>query len=61
MTESMLERDAALAEIVRRPVAAYQPERIYLFGSMARGDPDADSDYDLDGRRAGRRTARASG
>ena len=40
-------RDTALAEIVRRLVAAYQPERIYLFGSMARGETDADSDYDL--------------
>ena len=26
-----------LTDIVRRLVAAYQPERIYLFGSMARG------------------------
>lgn len=37
----------ALAEIVRRLVEAYQPERIYLFGSVARGESDADSDYDL--------------
>ncbi|HKZ20350.1 MAG TPA: nucleotidyltransferase domain-containing protein [Acidimicrobiia bacterium] len=47
MTEPILERDRTLAEIVRRLVGAYQPERIYLFGSMARGDSDADSDYDL--------------
>jgi len=39
--------DAALAEAVRRLVDAYQPERIYLFGSVARGDAGADSDYDL--------------
>ncbi len=39
--------DAILAEIVRRLVAAYQPERIYLFGSRARGDAGPDSDYDL--------------
>lgn len=26
---------------------AYQPDRIYLFGSVARGDTDSDSDYDL--------------
>ena len=39
--------DPALAEAVRRLVAAYQPERIYLFGSVARGDADPDSDYDL--------------
>jgi predicted nucleotidyltransferase len=29
--------DPALAEIVRRLVDAYRPERIYLFGSVARG------------------------
>jgi predicted nucleotidyltransferase len=39
--------DPALAEIVRRLVAAYQPERIYLFGSRARADGGPDSDYDL--------------
>jgi predicted nucleotidyltransferase len=39
--------DSALAEAVRRLVAAYQPERIYLFGSVARGDADEHSDYDL--------------
>jgi len=39
--------DLILAEIVRRLVAAYQPERIYLFGSKARGDAGPDSDYDL--------------
>jgi predicted nucleotidyltransferase len=39
--------DPALAELVRRLVDAYQPERIYLFGSVARGDAGADSDYDL--------------
>ena len=36
-----------LAEIVRRLVDAYQPERIYLFGSEARGDAGPDSDFDL--------------
>jgi predicted nucleotidyltransferase len=36
-----------LTDIVRRLVAAYQPERIYLFGSMARGDAGPDSDYDV--------------
>ena len=39
--------DPALFEAVRRLVAAYQPERIYLFGSVARGDAGQDSDYDL--------------
>lgn len=42
-----LEDDPVLAEIVRRLVEAYQPERIYLFGSRARGDAGPDSDYDL--------------
>ena len=36
-----------LAEIVRRVVAELRPERVYLFGSRARGDGDAESDYDL--------------
>lgn len=36
-----------LADAVRRLTAAYQPERIYLFGSHARGDAGPDSDYDL--------------
>lgn len=36
-----------LAEVVRRLVTAYEPERVYLFGSQARGDAGPDSDYDL--------------
>lgn len=36
-----------LDEIVRRLVAALAPERIYLFGSRARGDATEDSDYDV--------------
>jgi predicted nucleotidyltransferase len=39
--------DPVLAEIVRRLTDAYRPERIYLFGSAARGDAGPDSDYDL--------------
>ena len=39
--------DPALREIVRRLVGVYHPERIYLFGSTARGDAGPDSDYDL--------------
>lgn len=42
-----LTADPTLAEIVRRLVEVYQPERIYLFGSKARGDEGPDSDYDL--------------
>jgi predicted nucleotidyltransferase len=37
----------ALAEIVARLVDAYDPERVYLFGSKARGDQGPDSDFDL--------------
>jgi len=40
-------RDPRLAEVVRRLRAAYAPERIYLFGSRARGEAAAESDYDL--------------
>ena len=36
-----------LDEIVRRLVEGLQPDRIYLFGSMARGDAGKDSDYDI--------------
>jgi predicted nucleotidyltransferase len=39
--------DPALDEVVRRLVAALNPERIYVFGSRARGDAGADSDYDV--------------
>lgn len=39
--------DTTLAEVVRRLVEAYRPERIYLFGSVARGDAGPDSDYDI--------------
>ncbi len=47
MTDLIFEQEPKLAEIVRRLVVAYQPERIYLFGSVARGDTGPDSDYDL--------------
>ena len=36
-----------LLDAVRRLVRAYEPRRIYLFGSAARGDADEASDYDL--------------
>jgi predicted nucleotidyltransferase len=39
--------DPVLAEVVRRLRQLYQPERIYLFGSTARGESGPDSDYDL--------------
>ena len=36
-----------IEQIVHRLVAALAPERIYLFGSQARGDAGPDSDYDV--------------
>ncbi|NPV09094.1 MAG: nucleotidyltransferase domain-containing protein [Anaerolineae bacterium] len=36
-----------LREMVRRLVEAYRPDRVYLFGSRARGDSGPDSDYDV--------------
>lgn len=41
------ERDPVLREIVRRLVAAYEPERVYLFGSAARGHTNPNSDFDV--------------
>lgn len=41
------EEDVALRELVLRLVEAYEPERVYLFGSRARGEDGPDSDYDL--------------
>ena len=40
-------QDQAIAEITRRLVDYYHPERIYLFGSAARGDGGPDSDLDF--------------
>ncbi|MGI8745376.1 MAG: nucleotidyltransferase domain-containing protein [Bryobacteraceae bacterium] len=42
-----MRRDEAIAEITRRLVNYFQPERIYLFGSIARGDDGPDSDLDF--------------
>jgi len=47
MTDPILERDPKLRLVVERLVGVYRPERIYLFGSIARGDADEDNDYDL--------------
>ncbi len=39
--------NTALHDVVHRLVEVYEPERIYLFGSVARGESGADSDYDV--------------
>jgi predicted nucleotidyltransferase len=44
---TLLPGDPVLQELVRRLVQAYSPERIYLFGSIARGEAGPDSDYDI--------------
>jgi hypothetical protein len=46
VTDPIPDREQKLAGAVRRLVAAYRPEGIYLFGSAAWGD-GPDSDYDL--------------
>jgi uncharacterized protein len=38
---------SALDDVVQRLVQAFHPEKIYPFGSQARGDAGPDSDYDL--------------
>ena len=40
-------RDPILEQLVSRLIAAYRPERVYLFGSRARGDSGPQGDYDL--------------
>jgi uncharacterized protein len=44
---NILDSDSVLPEIIRRIVAAIDPDRIILFGSRARGEAGAESDYDL--------------
>ena len=39
--------DAQLKKLVSLLVKEFRPERVYLFGSRARGDFGSDSDYDL--------------
>jgi predicted nucleotidyltransferase len=46
-SETTFADDQQLAEIVRRLVAAYAPQRLFLFGSRARGEAGANSDYDI--------------
>jgi excisionase family DNA binding protein len=44
---ALLAADPVLADVVDRLVRGYDPERVYLFGSSARGDAGPDSDYDI--------------
>lgn len=44
---SVLDEDATLRRIVDTIVEALDPEQVILFGSRARGDDTAQSDYDL--------------
>jgi uncharacterized protein len=45
--EVAMTRDEVIATITSRLVDFYHPERIYLFGSAARGDFGPDSDLDF--------------
>ena len=53
MTEALararprIDHPKELERVVRRLVEAFAPVAVYLFGSRARGDAGADSDYDL--------------
>ena len=40
-------REQAITEITRRLVAFYDPLRVYLIGSSARGDAREESDFDF--------------
>ncbi len=48
-TSPAIRRDfaSALETILRRIVEGYQPQKIVLYGSLAWGNPDKDSDIDL--------------
>ncbi|TAJ94732.1 MAG: nucleotidyltransferase domain-containing protein [Reyranella sp.] len=47
MINMSVRQSDVLDRMVARVVSAMAPEAIYLFGSRARGDANADSDYDL--------------
>ena len=47
MSDIAVGEEARLNDAVQRLVELFRPERIYLFGSRARGDWHEDSDYDL--------------
>jgi predicted nucleotidyltransferase len=43
----VMTKQETIEEVTRRLVKFYQPVRIYLFGSEARGDSGPDSDFDF--------------
>ena len=45
--ETLDQKDRLLDEMLRRILGAVRAERVYLFGSRARGEGGPDSDYDL--------------
>jgi hypothetical protein len=45
--QAALSKQQAIEEITHRLIDYFQPERIYLFGSAARGDEGPDSDLDF--------------
>ncbi len=46
-TDMPTDSQGKLLEVVQRLVDVFTPERIYLFGSTARGDTNIDSDFDV--------------
>lgn len=42
-----LEKDKTLSEIVSKLKAHFKPEKVFLFGSRAKGTSTSDSDYDV--------------
>ena len=47
MASTLTNQNTVLGEMVGKLVSGLSPRRIYLFGSRARGEEDADSDYDF--------------
>src|SRR5947208_15664 len=47
MIEAAFDSPSVIDEIVQKLTSRFQPRRIYLFGSRARGDARTDSDYDF--------------
>lgn len=45
--DPLLDQDPVLAELVRRLIETLNPQRLYVFGSRARGDATSDSEYDI--------------